>query len=133
MKSSYSRQVPIFSHSDNSSLQPHQSTASGDGDGKHRQSLCSSFSDRQKKPDTGTSIVGWFFVHLIKAVNHICYFLMRDRFHTCILIQGKRSPSTQRSFLIICIYKCNISLYRELCPFSNVITLQDKVNYSKNH
>ncbi len=45
MKSRYHRQVPIFSHSDNTSLHPHQSTASRDGEGKHRQSLCSFASD----------------------------------------------------------------------------------------
>lgn len=98
--------MPIFSHSDNSSLYPHQSTASGDRDGKHRQSLCSSFSDGEREAETGTSIMPCFFVHQYGAVNHICYILRRDRLHTCILtIQGKRSPASHIAAVSYMFYK----------------------------
>lgn len=85
--------MPIFSHSDNSSLYPHQSAASGDGDGKHRQGLCSSFSGGEEiEPETGTSIIPCFFgggvggcacVHQYGAVNHVCN--VRGRLCTSLL------------------------------------------------
>lgn len=82
MKSQYSRQVPIFSNSDHSSLDPHQSAAPGDCSGKY--SLSSSFIGVEWTWNShishGLFFVSFFhlpFVQQFEALSCICYRLMK--------------------------------------------------------
>lgn len=102
--------MPIFTHSDNSSLYPHQSTASGDRDGKHRLSLCCSFSDGEREPETGTSFMPCFFCAAIWSSKSFITFSKETSHLYTSNTRKKITSITLPVSLQFLIYfeKCNI-------------------------